>query len=58
MKAFPKPVLLLLLLALAAVFAGCTSPNDKYSSQPWDKTAGWEGQMPGMGAPTQGSGVR
>jgi hypothetical protein len=58
MKALLKPVFVLLLLASAALLGGCTSGNSKYSSQPWDKTAGWEGQMPGMGGPVQGSGVR
>ena len=58
MKASPKFILALLLLALAATFfSGCTSSNGQYSSIPWDRTANWEGQMPGMGQ-TQGSGVR
>ncbi|HTQ31608.1 MAG TPA: hypothetical protein VMI53_10395 [Opitutaceae bacterium] len=57
MKALPKSIIAWLLLAAVALLAGCTSGNDKYSPQPWDKTAGWEGQMPGMGQ-TQGSGVR
>ena len=57
MKVLQKPALALLLLSLLALLSGCTSANDKYSPQPWDKTAGWEGQMPGMGQ-TEGSGVR
>ncbi|HZP59456.1 MAG TPA: hypothetical protein VFB27_03955 [Opitutaceae bacterium] len=57
MKVLPRSIFAWLLLTAVALFAGCTSGNNKYSPQPWDKTAGWEGQMPGMGQ-TQGSGVR
>jgi hypothetical protein len=46
----------LILFALAALLAGCTSPNDKYSSIPQDRPANWEGQIPGMPA-TSGSGI-
>jgi hypothetical protein len=55
MKSPRPPVLFALLLALAALLAGCTSPQDKYSSIPQDQPAGWEGQIPGMGQ-IQGSG--
>jgi hypothetical protein len=50
---------LLLLLALAALLAGCTSAGDRYSSIPQDRPANWEGQsqVPGM-AVTPGSGSR
>jgi hypothetical protein len=48
---------LFILLALAALLAGCTSPGDKYSSIPQDRPANWEGQIPGMGQ-TPGSGAR
>ena len=57
MKKLSQPTLILLLLALAALFAGCTSPGDKYSSMPQDRPANWEGQIPGLGQ-TQGSGIR
>jgi hypothetical protein len=53
-----KPSLpILLLLALAALLAGCTSEGDRYSSVPQDRPANWEGQMPGM-TNSPGSGVR
>jgi hypothetical protein len=50
---------ILLLLALAALLAGCTSPGDRYSSMPQDRPANWEGEgaMGGM-TPSPGSGVR
>jgi hypothetical protein len=52
----PSPPILIL-LALTALLAGCTSGGDKYSSVPQDRPADWEGQVPGMGQ-TPGSGVR
>jgi nitrous oxide reductase accessory protein NosL len=52
----PSPPLLIL-LALAALLAGCTSAGDKYSSVPQDRPANWEGEVPGMGQ-TPGSGAR
>jgi nitrous oxide reductase accessory protein NosL len=55
MKKLTLPILLL--LAVAALLAGCTSPGDQYSSVPQDRPANWEGQMPGMGS-SPGSGVR
>jgi hypothetical protein len=57
MKKLSLPILLL--LALAALLAGCTSPGDRYSSMPQDRPANWEGQgsMGGM-TPAPGSGAR
>ena len=57
MKKFSPPILIL--LALAALLAGCTSAGDRYSSIPQDRPANWEGQsqVPGM-AQTPGSGSR
>jgi hypothetical protein len=47
---FPqKSILGLLLLALLAMTAGCTSPK-RDSSIPWSRPADWEGQIPGMGS--------
>jgi hypothetical protein len=42
----------LLLLALGALFGGCSLQPQKDTSIPWSRPAGWEGQIPGMGAPT------
>ncbi|HEV8072514.1 MAG TPA: hypothetical protein VGP21_00160 [Opitutaceae bacterium] len=57
MKKLSPPILLL--LALAALLAGCTSAGDRYSSIPQDRPANWEGQgsVPGMVA-APGSGTR
>jgi hypothetical protein len=53
-----KPSLpILILIALSALLAGCTSPGDRYSSIPQDRPANWEGQIPGMGQ-TPGNGAR
>jgi hypothetical protein len=49
MKSLTKPLLGLLLLTLAALFSGCTSPQQD-SSIPWSRPADWEGQIPGMGS--------
>ena len=57
MKKLRPPTLILFLFAMASLFAGCMSTNDKYSSIPQDRPANWEGQVPGM-SPTPGSGVR
>jgi hypothetical protein len=58
MKHVRKPVILLLLSAVAALLSGCFSPRQEQdSSIPWSRPAGWEGQVPGMGNP-EGSGVR
>jgi len=55
MKKLSHPILIL--LALTALLAGCTSTGDKYSSIPQDRPATWEGQIPGMDQ-AQGSGIR
>jgi hypothetical protein len=57
MKKLSLPILLL--LALAALLAGCTSAGDQYSSIPQDRPANWEGQgqVPGMTV-APGSGAR
>ncbi|HXC02510.1 MAG TPA: hypothetical protein VNU49_07635 [Opitutaceae bacterium] len=57
MKKLSLPILLL--LALAALLAGCTSAGDQYSSIPQDRPANWEGQgqVPGMTV-APGSGTR
>jgi hypothetical protein len=38
----------LLLVALVAVLAGCSSDTPSASSIPWNQPADWEGQIPGM----------
>jgi hypothetical protein len=38
----------LLLLALGALLAGCTTDAPADSSIPWNRPADWEGQIPGM----------
>jgi hypothetical protein len=47
----------LLLLALSALLAGCTSGDARYSSIPQDRPANWEGQIPGM-SQSPGNGAR
>ncbi len=42
----------LFVLALAALAGGCSLQPQKDTSIPWSRPAGWEGQIPGMGAPT------
>ncbi len=54
MNTLKKPVSVLL-LALGALLGGCQLQPQKDTSIPWSRPAGWEGQIPGMGAPT-GSG--
>jgi len=54
MNSLKKPVLALILLALGAVFGGCTNKTSKDTSIPWSRPADWEGQMPGMGQGQQG----
>jgi len=57
MNSLKKPILGLLLLALGALFSGCTSQTSKDTSIPWSRPASWEGQIPGMGTgPGQGQG--
>ncbi len=52
MTSLKKSILALLLLALAAIFSGCSTRTQKESSIPWSRPAGWEGQIPGMGQPS------
>ena len=54
MNTLKKPVSLLLLV-LGALLGGCQLQPQKDTSIPWSRPAGWEGQIPGMGAPS-GSG--
>jgi nitrous oxide reductase accessory protein NosL len=42
-------VAVLLLLAVGAILAGCSTENPSESSIPWNRPANWEGQVPGMG---------
>ena len=49
MNMLKKPVFALILIALGALFSGCTNKTSKDSSIPWSRPADWEGQMPGMG---------
>ena len=44
----PKRTALLLIIALGAVLAGCSSETPEASSIPWNQPADWEGQIPGM----------
>jgi len=48
MKLSSTRVSLLLLVAVAAVLAGCSSETPSDSSIPWNQPADWEGQIPGM----------
>lgn len=52
MTSLKQPLLVLLLLALGAIFTGCSTRTQKESSIPWSRPAGWEGQIPGMGQPS------
>jgi hypothetical protein len=38
----------LLLIALVAFLAGCSTNGPTDSSIPWNRPADWEGQIPGM----------
>ena len=38
----------LLLIALGAILAGCSTDAPTDSSIPWNRPADWEGQIPGM----------
>jgi len=49
MNAFTKSFISLLLLAGAALFAGCSTQTPADSSIPWSRPAAWENQVPGMG---------
>lgn len=48
MNLTPKRTALLLIIALGAVLAGCSSETPEASSIPWNQPADWEGQIPGM----------
>ena len=39
----------ILLLAIGALWAGCSMQSQRDSSIPWNRPADWEGQIPGMG---------
>jgi hypothetical protein len=47
-----KKSILILLLALGALLGGCQLSPQKDTAIPWSRPADWEGQIPGMGAPT------
>jgi hypothetical protein len=49
MTQFTKRLAALLLVASAALLAGCTTKTEKDTSIPWSRPADWEGQIPGMG---------
>lgn len=50
-----KALLSLILVALGAMICGCTSKTPQDSSIPWSRPAAWEGSIPGMGTPGEGS---
>jgi hypothetical protein len=50
MNASVKSCLSLLLLAVAALVAGCSTQTPTDSSIPWSRPANWENQVPGMGS--------
>ena len=52
MTSLKKSIFALLLLAVGAIFSGCSTRTQKESSSPWSRPAGWEGQIPGMGQPS------
>ena len=52
MTSTKKALATVLLAALAAVAAGCSSNGSKKSSIPWSQPQAWEGQIPGMGQPS------
>jgi type IV pilus biogenesis protein CpaD/CtpE len=51
MNSLSKKLPVLLLAALAAALAGCTTNAPKQSSIPWAQPQSWEGQIPGMSQP-------
>lgn len=55
MNRLKLPVIALILSALGALLAGCSTQTPSDSSIPWGRPAQWEGQIPGMGN-TPGSG--
>ena len=52
MTKLKKPVLAMLLAAFGALLGGCSTNSPKETAIPWSRPAGWEGQVPGMAAPT------
>lgn len=50
MNAFLKTIISLLLLASAALLAGCSTQTPQDSAMPWSRPANWENQVPGMGS--------
>lgn len=44
-----RPIILLLLAAVALAFAGCANKRQDENSIPWSRPADWEGRIPGMG---------
>ncbi|MEO5960530.1 MAG: hypothetical protein ABIZ49_14225 [Opitutaceae bacterium] len=52
MTSLKKPLLVLLLLAFGAIAGGCSTRTQNGNTIPWSRPASWEGQIPGMGAPT------
>lgn len=50
-----KALLSFLALTFALLICGCTSRTPQDSSIPWSRPATWEGQIPGMGTPGEGS---
>ena len=48
MNSHAKAVVALVLVALGAALAGCSTGSPVESSIPWNQPADWEGQIPGM----------
>jgi len=54
MNSLKTRVAALLLLALGAFLAGCSTQTPSETAIPWNSPASWEGNIPGMGS-TPGS---
>jgi hypothetical protein len=52
MNTCKKSALVVLLLSLGALVAGCSTRAGNKSAIPWSQPAQWEGQIPGMGQTT------
>jgi nitrous oxide reductase accessory protein NosL len=48
MNSAMKRAAALVLIAVGAMLAGCSSDAPDASSIPWNQPADWEGQIPGM----------